>query len=103
MAKKKTAKKVSQKRKSVRYLPDPGAIAIILTNETGQKLEGGLPCLIVEESYVGCGLVTMKNALIKKGATLEIQVGKLPKMQAEVRWVKTLENKIVHFGVSYLK
>jgi hypothetical protein len=94
-------KKNVQKRKSIRYAPDPGTFALILSDENGKKLAVGIPCLIAEESYTGCGLITMKDTMIKKGATFEVQVGKLPKMQAQVRWTKILEDKIVYFGLSY--
>ncbi len=96
-------KKPTQKRKSTRYAPDPGTFALILSDENGKKLTAGIPCLIVEESYAGCGLMAMKDGMIKKGATFEVQVGKLPKTQAQVRWTKILEDKIVYFGLIYLK
>jgi hypothetical protein len=92
-----------QRRKFTRYAADPGDFALILSDNKGQKLPAPIPCLIVEESYGGCGLVTTKIDLIKKGAQLELQVGKLAKMRGEIRWTRILENKILYFGVAYLE
>jgi len=106
MAKKVAAKAPPQrtppnKRKSTRYAPDPGAIALILTDAKGQKLEVPIPCLIVEESYTGCGLMALKDSFIKKNAIIEVQIGRLPKMKGEIRWFKSLEDKFVYFGLAY--
>lgn len=105
MAKKKVApqKKTPTKRQFTRYLPDPGSIALILTDGKGKKLEAPIPCLIVEESYGGCGLMAMKNSFVKKDMQFEVQVGRLSKMKGQVRWTKILEDKIIYFGIEYLE
>ncbi len=99
----KTSTKPAQRRKFTRFAPDPGAIALICTDGNGKKITPPLPCLIVEEAYGGVGLVAMAHPMIRKNAVLEFQVGKLPKMKGEVRWVRLLENKIAYFGVNYLE
>jgi len=106
MAKKvaaKTAPKMTplNKRKSTRYAPDPGAIAFILTDANGHKLDVPIPCLIVEESYTGCGLMALKDSFIKKNAVIEVQIGRLPNMKGEIRWFKNLEDKFVYFGLAF--
>jgi hypothetical protein len=100
--KKKSPAKSPQRRKFTRFAPDPGAIALICSNTYGRTINPPLPCLIVEEAYGGVGLVAIADPMIRKNAILEFQVGKLPKMKGEIRWVKMIEDKLAYFGVNYI-
>jgi hypothetical protein len=104
-APKKTAAKTPppQRRKFTRFAPDPGAFALICGGAYNKKINPPIPCLIVEEAYGGVGLVAIADPMIKKNAILEFQVGKLPKMKGEIRWVKQLEGRLAYFGVNYLE
>lgn len=99
------------RRKHIRFKPDPGSMAFILTDPKGKKLESPLPCLILQESYAGAGLVTLKNtpdkntdlhkAPPKKGMRFQIKVGHLEATLCEVKWTQSLNPDVLAFGVEY--
>jgi hypothetical protein len=99
---KKTAStKYSNRRKHIRFKPDPGAIALILTDSKGLSLAAPVHCLILEESYSGAGLVAANSESIQKGQHLKMKIGLLSPMECEVKWVKKLGPLVVSFGVEY--
>lgn len=101
--KKNLVKKKTEKRNSVRFSADLGALALILTDDEGHKLNISLPALVVDESFKGCSLIAVKNPLIKRGHILQVKVGHLAPMYAEIRWIKVFDAKICYFGLSYIE
>lgn len=89
------------KRKHIRFTPDPPTTALIMTDEDGKFLKTPIPCIVIEESYGGCGLVAPTNPLIEKDSTLLIRVGNLPDMLSQIRWVKIFDSKVCYFGIQY--
>lgn len=105
MAKKMTSKpkapdRVPVKRKHMRYSPAP-TVALLMTDAHGKYLKVPVPCLVIEESYGGCGLVAPLNPLIEKDSVLIVRVGNLPDMPAQIRWVKIFDKRICYFGIEY--
>jgi hypothetical protein len=90
-----------KKRKHIRFASDTGTQAFILSNDDGEKLKTPLPALVVEESFKGCSLVVLKDAIFHEGAILNVKVGKLDPMLSEIRWVKTYDGKISYIGLVY--
>lgn len=101
MKKKSQAVKKKVKRKYIRFVPDEGTLAYILTGADGEKLKVPTPCLVIEESYAGCSFVALKNSQFREGAELTVKVGKLNPMRAQIRWVKTYGGKVSHAGLVY--
>ena len=90
-----------QKRKSIRFKPDAGTLASLLTDSKGKKLSEPQVALVVEESYRGCSLITLKGASLVEGAVILVKVGKLSPLPAEIRWIKTYEGKFQFLGLAY--
>jgi len=90
------------KRKSTRFSPEPGTMArVTFGKETKSKRE--FPALVVSESYGGCALVLANTPPLGLGNRLEIQVGTLAPLVAEVRWVIALDEHIYKAGFAYLE
>ena len=105
MAKKNSSKaeaptKIPNKRKHIRFAPGP-MVAYLMTDADGKYLKVPVPCLVIEESYGGCGLIAPLNSSIEKDAVLVFRVGQLADMPAQIRWVKTYDKKICYFGIEY--
>lgn len=101
MAKKAVPTKKKAKRKHIRFAPDSGTLAYILTDGDGQKLKPPLPALVIEESFAGCSFVVIKNSQFHEDAEFQVQVGKLSPMKATIRWMKSFDEKVSIIGLSY--
>ena len=88
----KKTKKSEPNRKHIRFNPDLGDVAWI---------DGQVPGLIVNESYTGCSLIVLNTLKVEKGDQVQVQVGKLNAMKAEVRWVKKVDRDIIRIGLLY--
>ena len=86
-------------RKHTRFPPDPGTIAAIRGRFQDKTLS--LVGLVVEEAYGGCRIAVAKHAFFKKLAKFEIKVGKLRSINAEARWVKSIDDDLLYVGVMY--
>lgn len=94
--------KNANRRKHIRFSPDPPCTALVLTDGKGKALKNPLPCVVVEESATGCGLVSAMNPLFVKDTILVVQVGQLSEMPSLIRWVKTFDDRICYFGLEYM-
>ncbi len=98
----KTAPK-SNKRKNIRFRPDPGTYAAIDVDGSSKgAFKPTLVCLVTEESYKGCGLVSIIYEGLQSGDTCRVQVGAGPVMKAEVRWRTDLDAQVMRIGLMYL-
>lgn len=91
------------KRRHVRFSPDQGDLAWILTDHKGKFHEVPLPGLLLDESYGGCSLVVAKNSQFSEDAEIHVTVGKLDPMKAKIRWIKTFDNRVSILGLSYIE
>ena len=95
----------SDKRQSIRFPPDPGAIAWIDTTGGGKKRDfnASYTTLITEESHRGCGLVMKMTSELQVGAMCRVKVGNNPALSAEVRWRVELDSQIIRIGLMFLE
>src|SRR5690349_21298675 len=98
------AKKSAQKRKSVRYKPDPGDFARIDPDPgLRDKFNPQYPALVIEEAAKGCGLVVTGDVTLDEGDVCKVQVGKVGPVLAEVRWRLQIDKQIFKIGLMYLE
>lgn len=94
--------KTKVRRKSIRFKPDPGTLALVLTDSQGKKLSVPQIAIVVEEAYRGCSLLIVKELDFAEGDVLTVQVGHLSPLKAEIRWKKNYEGKFEYMGLQYL-
>jgi hypothetical protein len=97
-----TTNKSANKRKFIRFKPDPDSIAL-LDLKSGSQFSPTLHALIFEESHGGVGLLVISEDRIKLGQNLKVQVGRLAPMKAEVRWCEKIDKDIFKLGLMYLE
>ena len=94
-------------RKHTRFKPDEGTMAWLeWADNTGQfssRAGGRAPALVVSESHGGCGLVVYALGKVEIGTMCKVQVGSLPLIKAELRWVKEVDHEIRRIGLKYLE
>lgn len=94
---------LKSKRKSIRFKPDLGSIALLDFAVEGD-FEPSVTGLICNESYAGCALVFAADIFkLKAGHTIRVQPGAIGPMPAEVVWVKRLDEELVKVGLKYLE
>lgn len=98
--------KSEDRRRYLRYPPDPTEIVMI---QLGERPSGSfrpeMAALPSEESRGGLRLVIRRNdrlAGIKAGSRLLVEVARLGPRPAEVRWVETDHSDVVIMGVQLL-
>lgn len=94
------AKTKSEKKRSIRFAPDPGTLAAVGFNE-GTAKAFTLFGLVLNESSSGCALVVMSDVKLKKDMECRCIVGHLPNTPASIRWVKELEKGLMKIGLEY--
>ncbi|MFN8846170.1 MAG: hypothetical protein ACK5W9_04920 [Bdellovibrionales bacterium] len=97
-----TTTKASNKRKFIRFKPDPDAVAL-LDLKSGSQFSPMLHALIFEESHGGVGLLVISEERLKLGQKMKVQVGRLAPLKAEVRWCEKIDKKIFKIGLMYLE
>lgn len=92
------------RRRHVRFKPDPGTVANIDFKD-GAEFTPQLTALVVNQSYKGVALVTLADdALkVKVGDIVLIQVGDLAPLKAKVVWKAELDPEVVKLGISFLE
>lgn len=85
-------------RKHIRFKPDDNTFLFIKTEE--KTIHSGI-CLT--ESQGGCSGVFAKHDSLVDGASCIIKTGNLESMEAQIRWVKVLDEEVVKLGVQYLE
>lgn len=90
----------SNNRKHIRFAPDENTL-ITITLPGGNDLVG----LAFSEAYAGCGGVFINNHLansMKVGDIFALRIGSLDIENAEVRWIKQVDEHITKAGFHLL-
>lgn len=91
-----------QRRKSVRYKPEPGTIARLDPLGRPGDFQPSITALVINESYSGCCIVIQMGELPQQGAVCRVQLGQFAPIKAEVRWRVDLDEDVVKLGLFYL-
>ena len=92
----------TNRRKHLRFKPDPLDVALIGRYDENDRFVPQQVGLIAEESYSGCGIVSVAEKPFDVGQHLVIAVGKQPPQWAEVRWCRQVENDLLRVGLMFL-
>ena len=87
-------------RKYLRYSVDPNEIITIYYLDESTKKTTQRVGLCLNESFDGCCVVFVGEVSFKQGQEVLYECGKLPKVTAEVSWIKKLEDQITKVGFS---
>lgn len=94
---------IDKSRTYTRFQPSADTLAWIDKKTGKTKFAPTLACLVLNESFTGCAVITLAASGFVKGDAIRIQVGKLAVLPAEVRWVKALDKEVVKIGIEYLE
>lgn len=87
----------TQRRRSVRFQPDPTWPGWLTYNGTR------VPALVLDEAKAGCRLAVSTAALaVEVGAECVVSIGPLPNLRAEIVWCKE-EGEIRMIGLKYVE
>jgi hypothetical protein len=89
-------------RKHIRFEPDLGTIALIDTSSEG-KFDPKINGLTLQESQGGAAILVASTIIILEGEIIQVKVGNLHVMKAEVRWLKRFEGDVYKIGIQYLE
>ena len=90
-------------RKGFRFSSDPATVALFYLVTQDNTSNPSFAGLVINESYNGClALINFKDGLVVD-QTLKIKVGSLSKLNAQVVWVKNLEENIYKVGFKFLE
>jgi len=92
-------------RTTLRFPPDEGAVAWIGLEVPEDKSDftPTIPALVTDEALNGCGLVALANDQLGVGVECMVQVGELPPLNAQVRWIRELGEGVQKIGVAFLE
>jgi hypothetical protein len=90
-------------RKSIRFKPDPLTVALLDLKPKAQTFNPSLVGLVINESYSGCAILLATDLKLKKETKVNIKVGNLSPLKAEIVWLKTLEENIHKVGIRLLE
>ena len=99
--------KHNEKRKRVRFRPDPshGAfIQFLLTEQLPSRFVPHCAALIVDfTSFGGAGLVLSKNIHIKKNSLCRVQIGPFDPIRAQIVYIHELDDAYIRMGCRFLE
>lgn len=84
-------------RRHIRFEPDINTLVVALDDQ-GSRLSG----VCLDESLSGCAAVFKKHANFVEKKILDIKVGQLKAIKAEIRWVKEIDTDVLKVGFEYL-
>ncbi len=103
-----------ERRSHLRFTSPEDAIALLsLDQKDFAKIEEGgnfqfeqyFSALIYDQSYSGCCLVLVRDGhkcKFTQKMHLAVKVGRLNPMQAEVKWIDIIDERLVKIGIEYL-
>ena len=93
-----------ERRKNIRFKPDPLMYALIdtKTEQDQDSFNPQIVGLIVNESYGGCELAILREYPVKKGDKVKVKSGESGVIKAKISWQKKLDDKIGRIGLRYL-
>ncbi|MCM2321962.1 MAG: hypothetical protein NDJ90_01735 [Oligoflexia bacterium] len=92
---------IKEKRKAIRFKPDPGTIAW-LDSTTSGEFHHEIPALVREEASKGAGFVVLDAPHLQTGHNCRAQVGKMEPRLVAIRWTRSLEQGVAVIGVEFL-
>ncbi|MDZ4661015.1 MAG: hypothetical protein SGJ18_05285 [Pseudomonadota bacterium] len=93
--------KPSDKRRSLRYIPDVGDYAIICFNKKISQFQTDVLGIILNESNTGCSIVIAGTNKLQKDDQIVAQIGRLEALHATVIWRKEIDKDVVKLGLRY--
>lgn len=89
-------------KRSIRFEADPMTLGYI-DLEGSKEFDPHLVGIVVNESYAGCSLVLVSDIELKLKQKINIKVGALDPIRANIAWLKHLEENIYKVGIKYLE
>ena len=90
------------KRRNVRFESSPGSLGWICFGTTLlHEFTPSLPCLVIEESLGGCGIILHWDGKLNVGDRLIIKVDQLEPVKAEIRFINSILKHVFHIGLLY--
>jgi len=89
------------RREKIRFLPDENSLAAIYYehNQLIEEKRG----LLYDESANGCSVVMSGNLNFTQGNRILVKAGRLGNMEAEIRWIKEIYERIYLIGIMYVE
>jgi hypothetical protein len=93
------------KRRLIRFPGDPLDFALIDFGPDDRPFSPQLVALIVEEAPMGgCSLaVSAGGDNLVEGRGCRVKVGRMEPVRAEIRWVRTLDDRVTRVGLQFLE
>jgi hypothetical protein len=91
----------NNKRSGTRFKPEPLDYAQIDFQSDPGAFDPSVAAVILNESPGGCSLAFASPCPIGLGGKVCIKVGNLDPVVAEVRWIKTYDDRLVALGFKY--
>lgn len=95
----------ASQRTGLRFPPDGPPLALLdpRAHASAAEFSPAITALVVDESFRGCGIVTVQRHTIQVGDRLWIKTGPLAPLPAEVRSRLKLDEAVTRLGIMYLK
>jgi hypothetical protein len=87
------------RRKNVRYKADPSDCAQLDFRPGPEPFEVQLVALILDHSFHGCCLVTLRDERLVVGASLKLKLGVLDPLEAQLKWVRAIGEDLLRVGL----
>jgi hypothetical protein len=93
------------KRRLIRFPGDPLDFALLDFGPGDRPFTPQQVALIVEEAPMGgCSLaVSAGEANLAEGRGCRVKVGRMEPVRAEIRWVRTLDERVTRLGLQFLE
>jgi hypothetical protein len=92
---------VTQKRKHMRFAPDPNMLVWATPlGDAGEPAGDPIVGLAIEESFQGCSAVMRSMSLLRRGQKFLVAVGNLAPLPGEIVWTRDLEPGVMRVGFS---
>ncbi len=92
-----------ERRKHVRFTPDPLDVAYIGRRVDGEFKPEIAATIIQEAPMGGCGLVLRLTDDLQEGDVRIVKIGKLDAYQAVVRWRLQIDEEIMKIGFEFME
>ncbi len=92
-----------EKRKHIRFSPDPCTVAYVDINISADKFDPKHVGIVITEAYGGCSIAVKATDFLQDKDEIRIKVGEMPVFKAQVVWRVPLDSDIVKLGIKYLE
>lgn len=90
----------NQRRRQIRFFPDENSLLEVYLPSTGKQTLQKIG-LLYDESSGGCAGVFLQDPILQTGTQVEVKVGKLQVLTAEIRYVTEISPRLVRVGFLY--